>query len=165
MQEDFEQNNYIRLSTISQPILTYWQFCVAKQQGNQIQALLKNKYIITLTIKPTSLSSFNTLYAESICFLDSFPKGIFFRSICKSEIISVQICHCPSYSRESDFNQAASILYKSCGKKNYMYTSNSIIAFFILSTSKIIFIKSCNSLGNLELLPALTPNVFTSASS
>lgn len=44
-------------------------------------------------------------------------------------------------------------------------TSNSTMAFFMLSTSKIILISSCTGLASLDLVPAVAVNFFTASSS
>lgn len=44
-------------------------------------------------------------------------------------------------------------------------TSYSTMAFFILSTSKIILMSSCTGLGSLDLVPGLTVSFLTASSS
>lgn len=44
-------------------------------------------------------------------------------------------------------------------------TSYSTMAFFILSTSKIILMRSCTGLGSLDLVPGFTVSFFTASSS
>ena len=39
------------------------------------------------------------------------------------------------------------------------------MAFFILSTSKIILMSSCTDLGSLDLVPGFTVSFFTASSS
>ena len=39
------------------------------------------------------------------------------------------------------------------------------MAFFILSTSKIILMRFCTGLGSLDLVPGFTVNFFTASSS
>lgn len=44
-------------------------------------------------------------------------------------------------------------------------TSYSTMAFFMLSTSKIILMSSCTGLGSLDLVPGFTVSFFTASSS
>lgn len=50
-------------------------------------------------------------------------------------------------------------------EENKSLTSNSTMAFFMLSTSKIILISPWTGLDSLDLVPALAVSLFTASSS